>query len=137
MNAHSGSYLFACPNSGGSEPGFTLLELLVCMSIAGLLAAISFRAFAVYKTGTFDARAEHDLRNALSAQEAYFADNDSYAGCINAACEDALDGFALSEGTEITLTLLDEGLQFRAIARHPLGRRVYLFNSLDRTMLSL
>jgi type IV pilus assembly protein PilA len=57
------------------EKGFTLVELLIVISIIGILATIAIPTFASYRARSFDSAAMSDLRNAASAQEAYFIDN--------------------------------------------------------------
>ncbi len=64
-----------------NEKGFTLIELLVVVAIIGILAAIAIPQFAAYRQRAFDARANSDLRNAATAEEAYFATNRIYVGC--------------------------------------------------------
>ena len=59
--------------------GFTLIELLIVVVIIGILAAIAIPRFASTKGKAFDAAAKTDLRNAMTAQEAHYSDNQTYA----------------------------------------------------------
>lgn len=61
-----------------SEAGFTLIELLVVVAIIGILAAIAIPQFAAYRRRGYEAALKSDLRNAATAQEAYFAANQTY-----------------------------------------------------------
>ena len=113
------------------ESGFTLIELLVVVAIIGLLAAIAIPQFSEYRARAYDARAESDLRNLVSAEEAYFTDNESYASCANATCEaPGLPGFERSNGVVITAVSVGGGTGFTATSRHPDGTRVYSYSSL-------
>jgi type IV pilus assembly protein PilA len=62
-----------------SKEGFTLIELLVVIAIIGILAAIAIPQFAAYRRRGYDSQAKSDLRNAATAQEAYFTDKNEYA----------------------------------------------------------
>jgi len=61
-----------------SESGFTLIELLVVVAIIGILAAIAIPQFAAYRKRGYEAAVKTDLRNAATAQEAYFAQVQTY-----------------------------------------------------------
>ena len=106
-----------------NEKGFTLIELLVVVAIIGILAAIAIPQFAEYRQRGFDARAKSDLRNVATAEEAYFADNEVYKSCANAACGVALAGISnLSPGVTLQITATTSG--FTGSSRHPKGSGV-------------
>lgn len=75
------------------EKGFTLIELLVVVAIIGILAAIAIPQFQAYRQRGYDAGAKSDLRNAATAEEAYFIDHNTYADCATSdACITTLEG---------------------------------------------
>jgi len=61
-----------------SQKGFTLIELLVVVAIIAILAAIAIPQFAAYRTRSYNAAAESDLRNFKTNMEAYYADYQQY-----------------------------------------------------------
>ena len=62
------------------KKGFTLIELLIVVVIIGILAAIAIPKFANTKEKAYVASMKSDLRNLVTAQEAYFSDyNATYA----------------------------------------------------------
>ena len=60
-----------------TKKGFTLIELLIVVVIIGILAAIAIPKFANTKEKAYIASMKSDLRNLITAQEAYFSDNNS------------------------------------------------------------
>ena len=70
-----------------NEKGFTLIELMIVIAIIGILAAIAIPQFSAYRKRSFNAAAQADLRNAATAQEAYFVDHQTYT-----SVEDDLTG---------------------------------------------
>jgi prepilin-type N-terminal cleavage/methylation domain-containing protein len=63
-----------------NRKGFTLIELLIVVVIIGILAAIAIPKFANTKQKAVVASMKSDLRNLVTAQEAFFSDNNDYAG---------------------------------------------------------
>ncbi|MDP2601120.1 MAG: prepilin-type N-terminal cleavage/methylation domain-containing protein [Deltaproteobacteria bacterium] len=56
-----------------NQVGFTLIELLVVVAIIAMLAAIAMPNFWAYRARGYEAQVNTDLRNAATANEAYFA----------------------------------------------------------------
>jgi len=65
-----------------NEKGFTLIELMIVIAIIGILAAIAIPQFSAYRTRSYNASANADLRNACTAQEAYYVDKSTYTNLV-------------------------------------------------------
>jgi prepilin-type N-terminal cleavage/methylation domain-containing protein len=64
------------------NPGFTLLEILVVISIIGILIALGASAYSVAQQKGRDARRQGDIKQMQNAFEQYYAANDSvYDAC--------------------------------------------------------
>jgi len=67
-----------------NRKGFTLIELLIVVVIIGILAAIAIPKFANTKEKAYIASMKSDLRNLVTAEEAYFADSVKYTTTVGA-----------------------------------------------------
>ena len=61
------------------KKGFTLIELLIVVAIIAILAAIAIPQFSSYRIKGYNSAATADLRNARTAEEAFFSDWQVYA----------------------------------------------------------
>ena len=95
-----------------NRKGFTLIELLIVVVIIGILAAIAIPKFANTKQKAIVASMKSDLRNLVTAEEAFFSDNNDYAGVAGAAQINGTGGagtvtFVPSTGNVLTLTYVN------------------------------
>ena len=65
---------------GNTEQGFTLIELLVVIIIIGILLAIAVPSYLGFRGRAADSSAKANVRAALPAVEAFYADNGTYTG---------------------------------------------------------
>lgn len=89
-----------------SNRGFTLIELLIVVVIIGILSAIAIPKFASTKERAFLATMKSDLRNLVTAQEAYLGDNMVYYG---GAIPNAAIAYRPSTGTTMTIVAVAAG----------------------------
>lgn len=108
--------------------GFTLIELLVVMAIVSILAAIAVPQYDAYKKRGFDLRAQSDLQNVATAEEAYFIDNEEYLPCEAQSCTQLPGIKALSKDTVLSVAATKTA--FTGNASHPKGTgRVFKWDS--------
>ena len=85
-----------------TRKGFTLIELLIVVVIIGILAAIAIPKFASTKEKAYLAAMKTDLRNLVTAEEGYFADNQAFStstAALNYAASQNVTIGAITLGT--------------------------------------
>ena len=80
-----------------SIKGFTLLEILVVISIIGILIAIGASAFSTAQKKSRDARRSGDLKAVQNAFEQYYVTNDSSYGSCDQMSAQLVSGSMLTD----------------------------------------
>lgn len=110
--------------SRSAEAGFTLLELLVIVIVLGIFVTIVVPRFASSRERTYDAAAKSELRNAMSAQEAYFTDAQTYT------TEAGASGLDLTSQPAVTVTIPSaDGSGYTMTAKHGSSANTYCIDS--------
>ena len=94
-----------------TKKGFTLIELLIVVVIIGILAAIAIPKFANTKEKAYLASMKSDLRNLATAEESFFADNQTYSTNQSAM------NYSTSAGVTVTVNSAS-GTGWKATATH-------------------
>lgn len=86
--------------------GFTLIELLVVVVVIGILATLAIPKYAATKDKGKLASIRSDLRNIMTAQEAYWADHTTFA---TLAALQASTNFTFSTGNSAAISATNSG----------------------------
>ena len=74
-----------------TQGGFTLIELLVVIIIIGILLAIAIPSYLKFRDRANESAAKANVRAAVPAIEAFYAENNKYAGMTLALFQASYD----------------------------------------------
>ena len=100
-----------------NRKGFTLIELLIVVVIIGILAAIAIPKFANTKAKAYVTAMKADLRNMVTAEEAFFSDSSKYSTSLTAI------NFKQSTGVGTPVITTGAGFWFATITHTQLAAK--------------
>lgn len=107
-----------CP----SDTGFTLIELLTVVTVISVLSVIALQQVETYRRSSYDATAVSDLRNAVSAEEAYFATTRSYLALTASGPGPApLPGLMLSDTVNLEMSVAGDSFSGTSMSTNGSG----------------
>ena len=118
------------------QNGFTLVELIIVVAIVGILAGIAIQAYGNYRAAAYDARAMHDLSNAVHAEEAYYATNATYVSFSAVGpSQVSVPGVAVSGTVHLDMTGTDDSFDGTAISDRGSGK-TFAYDSITDTFVN-
>jgi len=93
--------------------GFTLIELLVAIAVVGILVAIATPQFNAYRKLSIIAVIRSDLKNASTAEEAYYTDDLTYTASLA-----SLVSYGFRQSDNVSISITSGGQTYTLTATH-------------------
>jgi prepilin-type N-terminal cleavage/methylation domain-containing protein len=106
--------------------GFTLIEVLVVIVLVGVLAGLAISQYASFRARGFDSKVAAAVRGVATGEEAYYAENRSYAADVDALRTMATGDVAITISPGNTGSL---DTSFRVVGTHPAAARSFMWLS--------
>ena len=110
--------------------GFTLIELMIVVSVIGILAAIAIPQYAKMRERGQDAAAKSALSNLKTAEEAFFLENNRYTNNIEEQAHELDEWFMPEADVHIHITIWeDDNTKWTASAYHIGSTHIFYYES--------
>jgi type IV pilus assembly protein PilA len=104
------------------EAGFTLIELMIAITIIGILASIAYPVYKNYTLKAKESEAKTNVGSLYSMAEAFMAEYDGYP-----QIPDHLGNAGLTKGQRVDWSTGQHTNEFRAIGFEPTGPTYYTY----------
>lgn len=108
---------------GGVNSVAVVIAPILFIFVVGILAAIAIPQFSAYRTRSYNSAAQADLKNAATAQEAYYVDNQTYTDSIERLTGHTY-GLYVSEGVKVNIQYANKE-HYMMVAFHDKGNKKY------------
>jgi type IV pilus assembly protein PilA len=114
------------PKQSAANAGFTVLELIIVVTMIGVLAAIAIQQFNGYRARAIDVSMRSDLKNGALAMESYYGEFLSYP---SAEASIVQVGYRKTSGVTLTINVTSPST-FTLNASRPNGSQPnFIFDS--------